>query len=380
MEAGTTADITIGSISAGGDGVGSVGGRVVFVPASAPGDVLKIRVDSLRKDFARGSILEVIQASPSRASTAFCPLLEQCGGCNLGHLDYAAQVKAKTDIVASALQRLAKIELPETVVHTSSPTAYRNRAQFHHGPNGHPAYMRAASKDMLEPQACPVLVDALNGWLATERSGSSSGQGRPSGQRYVVFSPGAAVYVEGRDDEFSFDFYGKKFAMTPVRFFQSNLGLLPGLVDAVCAGMSGRRAADLYCGVGLFGSWLRDRFESLVCVEQDIDAVRFASRNVGKPASFAAQPMDDWIQGNQAKGGFDYIVVDPPRSGLSVRVRQWVRTARPAVLTYVSCDPVSLARDLADLAEAYTIERFDIFDFYPQTSHVECCVRLARSV
>jgi 23S rRNA (uracil1939-C5)-methyltransferase len=140
--------------------------------------------------------------------------------------------------------------------------------------------------------------------------------------------------------------------------------------------MSGARAADLYAGIGLFGSFLKDSFDRVVCVEQDIQAVGYACRNVGRDADFSASDMETWTASAQAGANYDYVVVDPPRTGLAPVVRAWLSFRKPPVIGYVSCNPVSLARDAAVLlASGYHIEQARIFDFYPQTGHVESYLR-----
>jgi 23S rRNA (uracil1939-C5)-methyltransferase len=192
----------------------------------------------------------------------------------------------------------------------------------------------------------------------------------------VAFGDQNRVWVEGRDSEVQVEVGGKPFLFSIQGFFQSNLGMLEHLVATVCDGMSGTRAADLYAGIGLFGAFLKDSFDRVVCVEQDMKAVGYACRNVGRDADFAASGMEAWTSSVQAKAEYDYVVVDPPRSGLAPVVRTWLGRHKPTVIGYVSCDPVSLARDAAGLiSSGYRIEQARIFDFYPQTGHVESYVR-----
>ena len=146
--------------------------------------------------------------------------------------------------------------------------------------------------------------------------------------------------------------------------------------DAV-AGLSGGRAADLYCGVGLFARFLAPSFESLVCVEQNPYALELAKTNVpGQGHEFSSLPVEDWVRTDSAKKPFDLVLLDPPRTGLAAPVRRWLAWAKPPVIVYLSCDPVTLARDSGELTKAgYVLQSLKAFDFYPQTSHMECNAR-----
>jgi 23S rRNA (uracil1939-C5)-methyltransferase len=150
--------------------------------------------------------------------------------------------------------------------------------------------------------------------------------------------------------------------------------------DAV-AGLGGAAAADLYCGVGLFGRFLARNFSRVTCVEHNPFALDLARQNVpGADNEFHALTVEDWVRSESARRRFDCVVVDPPRTGLTSPVRAWIGRSKPRVLVYVSCDPVTLARDAAELLRSgFELESVKAFDFYPQTGHVECHARFLRA-
>lgn len=385
MVAGDSCELTIQRLVSGGDGLGFLDGLAVFVPLSAPGDVLSVRMREVRRDYAKAEILELIEASPQRVVPA-CPLYGECGGCNLMHISYEAQAAARLDIFLEAFRR-AGVYLPAEVgIAVSQPFGYRNRAQFHHGSDGTVGYARRNSNAIIPIRDCPILVQCLREWLGTMEQNSqspgsaglarSSSPGLADNNRFVAFGAQDRVWMEGRDSEVQVEVGGKTFLFNIKGFFQSNLAMLEQLVATVCSGMSGAKAADLYAGIGLFGAFLKDSFDRVVCVEQDIQAAGYACRNVGRDADFAASGMEQWTASAQAKAPYGYVVVDPPRSGLAPVVRTWLGRSKPPVIGYVSCDPVSLARDASVLVSSgYHIEQVRIFDFYPQTGHVESYVR-----
>ncbi len=298
-----------------------------------------------------------------------------------------------------SFRRVGSLEtVPDPAVFASRALGYRNRMQFHLSADRLPGLSRRASRDILPLPSCPIAVPPLSEWLsrggtgiaaelaaarAAARAGARDGA-RDGAGRFIAFNPWTecgngeyGTYVEGRDGELSVNVAGKEFLFHVAGFFQSNLSLLPALVRDATDIPDGEGAADLYCGVGLFGAFLKERFSRLVCVEQDARAVGYACRNVGRSAGFSAMAMEEWTNGPQANSRFDYVLVDPPRTGLAPSVRRWLARALPPAIGYVSCDPVSLARDAGELYKAgYDIESLALYDFYPQTSHIESYARL----
>ena len=371
-------NLLIDRIVPGGDGMGRHEGRTVFVPLSAPGDELAVRIVDVKPGYLRGEIKQILKPGPDRIEPV-CPLYGECGGCNLMHLSYEAQLEARLDLARDAWRRSGGIEGADFGLVVSRSLGYRNRAQFHRARSGEVGYTRRSSSSVLGVRTCPILAAPLARWLQEQADSPN----RPAldrilagKDRFVAFGYQERTFLQGQDRDLTVEIRGKPLRFDIGGFFQSNLDMVEKLVPAVCSGLSGARAADLYCGVGLFGSFLKDSFEHLTCVEQEPRSLAHACANVGKAASYAATSIEDWTKSSQAREHFDYVVVDPPRAGVSAQVRGWLVASRPSFIGYVSCDPVSLARDAGILVAAgYVVESATVFDFYPQTSHVESYVR-----
>jgi 23S rRNA (uracil1939-C5)-methyltransferase len=313
-----------------------------------------------------------------------------CGGCNLQHLAYARQVEEKALIVAEAFARTAHFDTGEIAAVPSLPFAYRNRMQLHFTHDKRIGLMKRSSSNVVEIPTCPVACKPIQSWIE-ERAGSArayaelapfvQGGGRggsaPAKDRFLLFGYGEELWIEGEKGLVEVSVAGQKLRFHMKGFFQSNLYLLDYFVPDAVSGLSGKRAADLYCGVGLFGRFLASSFESLVCVEQNPYALELAKTNVpGRGHEFYSLPMEDWVRSDAARKPFDLVLVDPPRTGLAAPVRDWLAASKPKTIVYVSCDPVTLARDAAALVAAgYGLQSLKAFDFYPQTSHVECNAR-----
>lgn len=379
MASGDTLELDIELVSAGGDGLGFHGGKAVFVPLTAPGERVLARVSQDKPDYIRAELERVMEASKDRVEPP-CPYYGRCGGCNLMHLAYPAQLEVKRRILSDAFRRSGGLSGIEPELEYGLDLAYRNRAQFHFLPDGKPGYARRLSNDIQPVDACPILAGPLNEWLGLAADGSAWSGLKPymaGKDRCIAFGrDGEGAHLEGLDGELETSILDRSIRFHIRGFFQSNLAMLERLIPRAMEGLSGKRAADLYCGVGVFGSFLKDGFERVVCVEQDPRAVGYACRNVGPNADYAASTMEEWTASAQAKQVFDHVLVDPPRSGLNPRVKAWLGKARPASIGYVSCDPVSLARDAGELCRyGYELASIRVYDFYPHSSHLETYAR-----
>lgn len=194
-------------------------------------------------------------------------------------------------------------------------------------------------------------------------------------------SPSGEAAASGEAAEIAAPLLGKILRFDLRCFFQSNLEMTARLVPYALEGLSGRLALDLYCGVGLFGAFLADHFEEVLAVEENPAALEWARRNIGVNHGFLRGRVEELLRaerGPLAEARPDVIVVDPPRTGLDRAVAGFLIEKRPPRLVYVSCDLVTLARDLkALLAAGFSLDDLRLFDFYPQTAHVEAVAKLA---
>jgi 23S rRNA (uracil1939-C5)-methyltransferase len=367
---GDVVEVTVERLVAGGEGLARREGKALFVGGVLPGERAAVRLVESRKDFDRAALVEVRDPSPDRVSPA-CPLAGRCGGCDWLHVSHAAQLALKRAIVRETLHRTGRIERGEPLLEPGPALAYRNRVQLHRHPAGALGYREAAGRRVVEARTCPVAVPSIDALLADPPPEASIAL-----DRFTVFGDASWAACEGRDDdrELQVDVAGRAMRFSVGCFFQSNLAVLHDLARHVAsAAGAGDAAADLYAGVGLFSALVCSRFARLVAVESSARSLSFAGRNVA-PAALEAFPMtvEQWIAAGAAGGPFDAVIADPPRAGLGREARTWLASARPRIVVYVSCNPVTLARDLGDLARAgFEIDDLSLFDFYPQTSHVE---------
>ena len=375
---GDILELAVERLVAGGDGLARREGKAIFVAGVLPGERVHVRLLESRKDFDRAALVEVLEPSADRVPPA-CALAGVCGACDWLHASYPAQLALKQGIVRETFRRTGRIEREAIPIEGGAALGYRNRVQLHRHPSSRLGYMAGATNRVVPADTCPIAVAPINALLADPSPVASSGL-----DRFTVFSDAGWIACEGRDDDrqLSVSVAGRSVRFSVGCFFQANLAMLDQVSRFLAEGIEtdrarGRpatgRAADLYCGVGVFAAVLAGRFDRVTCVESNTLSLGFARANV-PPGSLETFPttVEQWIQSGAARDGFDAVVVDPPRAGLSREVIQWLTEARPGLLVYVSCNPVTLARDVGHLARGgYALDDLRLFDFYPQTSHLE---------
>ncbi len=361
----------------GGDGLARVDGMAHFIPDVLPGERVRARVIQTKKGWVRTGKPEILDPSPNRR-VPFCPVYESCGGCSWQHIEYSFQVEAKVGFCKEALIRQAGMtpdSIPEIAVFSSPPKEYRARIRPIVLPNGKMAFRAARSDRPVEIKSCPVATKGINVFLADPPAELKAGT------EPLVFAAGDIPFVEGVDTEAVASVKGREFRFPPNAFFQSNITILDKLVDfAITESDGGITALDLYGGVGLFGAFLADKFEHVIGVDRDRKAASAWKRHVGPRGTFHPVSIERWMK-NTGRPNPDFVIVDPPRGGLDSSVCRAIANMAAPRLSYVSCDPVTLARDLKILmAKGYRLENYGVFDLYPQTPHVEIVARLVRGV
>jgi 23S rRNA (uracil1939-C5)-methyltransferase len=388
---GTSIEVLIERILPGGAGLAHADGRTIFVGLAAPGDRLRVQINQTRGKAAFASILEVIEPSPERIEPP-CPYFGRCGGCDFQQLNYEAQLAAKVSILRDCLRRIARLEPPADIPIKASPIEwhYRSRAQWQFDrERKRLGYFERGSHRVCDVSECPVLVRPLQEALAQLRAQALAGT-LPEAAEFqsVAGDEGASLSPPPGPNptrEVTRNIGGERYRFSADGFFQINQELLPSLVEAALGDARGERAIDLYCGVGLFTLPLARRFNHVVGVEANESAIRYARSNLKEAqlsnAAFEVAKVSDWLRDSHHRGApIDLILLDPPRSGAEEDGIRSIIALHPRRISYVSCDPATLARDLKDLTAAgYRLDSVAAFDMFPQTHHVETVAHLSHS-
>jgi 23S rRNA (uracil1939-C5)-methyltransferase len=377
--------VRIEKLVAGGDGLTRFEGVPIFVPRSAPGDRLRVRVVERRPDYGRAEILEILEPGPDRRPDPV-PELSRTGVCDLQHLHEAAQSRLKAEAVRETLEHLGKISVPpDTPVITGEPWGYRLKTQVHTeidpvAGGVRVGYHARGTNTVIPVSRCPLLVPELEAFLAELPARLVPDMSRrlelaAGDDGAVTMSPVLPGLPHGevstRVGEFTYAYDARCF-------FQSHRGLLPRLIELAVGSWEGDTAVDLYSGVGLFSLPLSRRYRRVIAVESDQIGSRYARLNVRRNrvenVEMVNQAVETWLSRLPSK--VDRVLLDPPRGGLVPRARTALKKRPPARLTYVSCHPAALARDLRSLQEVFRVESILLIDLFPQTGHMETVVQM----
>jgi tRNA/tmRNA/rRNA uracil-C5-methylase (TrmA/RlmC/RlmD family) len=421
-------EVDIDGFTHGGEGVARIEGKAVFVAGALPGERVVVRVTDDRARWARADLVEVLTASPDRVVPP-CPMVPECGGCDLQHASPEAQLRLKTRVVREQLARLAGLpDAPVEDCRAVGPAlGYRNHARFHAGPDGRLGFHRAASHEVVPIDRCLVLTDGtqrVRTAIGDATGAVEAGVRAADGHGIAVLRPGpGALTVPTSDEAPDIDLVleeedgstvalrgegvlrrevaGLTLAHGPSAFFQVNDGAPDALVAAVleaCGDVTGALVWDLYAGVGLFALPLARAGAEVVAVESDRVAAAGARDNA------AANDLDlavvtsavDAFTGTAAAAATgrlgaalvppalpveapDLVVLDPPRAGAGAEVIGHLIDLAVPTIVMVACDVASFARDVRLLTDAgMRLERVVPFDLFPMTHHVELVATLRR--
>ncbi|HVF70510.1 MAG TPA: class I SAM-dependent RNA methyltransferase [Chthoniobacterales bacterium] len=345
-------DLTINDIAFGGKGVGRDNGKAVFIPYTIDGERVSARVAREKKQFAEAEVTEILEPSQHRVS-APCPYFGRCGGCSYQHISYDHQLEIKARQVEQAMRRIARLENPPMRPIVPSPESYeyRNRITVH-AERDVVGFYRRDVHELMDIEHCPISMPEVNRALAELRAS------RPRDGHYSLRAhSGPRVFAQTND----------AVAEAIAAFIAS---ILPD---------NGKFLIDAFCGAGFFSKRLASKFERVLGIDWDRFAIDAARKN--------AQPNETYIAGDVAlelekasrSGGFqiaDALLLDPPATGLTGEMRQAVLNVSPQTLIYVSCNPPTLARDIAELRQCFSVVSITPFDMFPQTAEIEVVAHL----
>ena len=344
--------LTIQDVAFGGNGVARHEGKVVFVPFTIPGEVVSARLTRDKKKFAEAELIHVEQPSAERVQPR-CPYFGRCGGCAYQHIAYPRQLELKSAQVEQTLRRVGRLaEVPmRPMVAAPHEYEYRNRIRVHVA-GGVTGFYAHDAHSIIDIAECPISAPTVNAALRELR-------------RSVVRDGDYSLRARG----------GGPF------FEQTNPEVARLLVETVFnAVRRGQQLMlDAYCGAGLFARALAPLFEQVIGIEENLQAIEAARR--------LAQPHETYLAGDVGlhlgdilsshEAARTTVLLDPPATGLTPRVVDLLLASAPAEIIYVSCNPATLARDLALLCSAYELTGVTPLDMFPQTAEIEVVAQLA---
>lgn len=354
-------------------------GKAVFVTGALPGETVDIEIVEDKKKYSFAKVISVLEPSHRRV-TPPCPFFGVCGGCSLQMADQDFQREIRLSLLQDCLDKAA---VPFTGIigfEGASGYGYRSRFQFHRDESGKIGFKHTSDDTIVPVNDCLVAQE-------TVRQALSSGYFStipdcPS--RFHVFSSDSQIWSEPVNPEVSITIGGKDMSFDVRGFFQSNIPLFERLLIDIFSRspvITGP-LLDFYSGVGTFSLAATGFCDEVVLVEHNRSACQWAQRNLEKQGTtvhMCAVSDDAWPHCKESRIPFSTAIVDPPRSGISKTALDWFIKSSICDLRYVSCDPVTFSRDAAVLCSAgFHIESLTLYDFYPQTHHLESFGRFIR--
>lgn len=380
-----TIQLTLDDMAFEGAALGRSDGQVVFADYGIPDEEVIVEIESSKRHFLVGRVVEVLTPAESRVEPP-CPYFGRCGGCQWQHIDYPEQLRLKQHVLHDQLRRIGKIEDPPVspTVGSPNPYGYRNNARFSTDEDGSLGFITRgpAGREFLRIDECIIMNPRINDILARL-------QGHGAGLHQVVIRLGEntgdvfiqpdlserTTEVESGQPGYAEDLLGERFTVSAPSFFQTNTKQAETLVrlTAERLELTGEETViDAYAGVGTIAKLLAPQAGRVVAIEESAAAVLDAKQNVAGIAN---------IEYHQGKVEHvldtlditpESIILDPPRAGCHKRTLRAVLKFRPRKLIYISCNPSTLARDLRTLIDGgYELKDVTPVDMFPQTYHIE---------
>ncbi len=393
-----------------GRGITTVDGKITFVENALPGEIVDIKIIKSEKKINEAVLEKIIKKSPKRVEP-ICPYYHECGGCSLMHLSYDDQLLYKENKVVDILKKFGGIEEAKINKIIPSPDVYNYRNKVVLKCNGKLGYYKRKTNDIINIESCYLVSDKLNNIIKKLNENGLDKEVKEVTVRNII-EDDYSLTLSLQNGLNNYDKYkkivskltlldknnkeitsnnskiigrlGKKeYLVSPTAFFQVNTKQTVNLYDKILEYVkeeNPKSLIDLYCGTGTIGIYVSDYTEKLFGVEINKKAIEDAKENARindvKNATFVAGDTKTILGKNNLKS--DMVIVDPPRSGLDKNVISDLFKIGSKKIIYVSCDPITLARDLKILNEKYEVVEVTPFDMFPNTYHVENVVLLKR--
>jgi len=361
-------NITIHDNAYGGYGVGTLdSGKKVFIPFGVKGDVVDIEITEDKKSFSYGIIKKLVTPSDLRDTESYCPFLNECGGCLFGNIKYSNQLKIKENILKYHFKDIDNFEINN--VFFSSHLRYRIRCNIKFK-NGSFGFYKFKTRELIPISDCPVISENI----IEKARDIAKGSIEITELNFIENNEGEVICDI---DNISYTNYETKFGdlfVFPKSFFQSNRYLIPQLQE-IASGLvlKNRNILELYCGNGFFTIALSKNAKSVMAVDFDKEVIKLAKKSNIDNCKFIKYDLTKPFSPNFQ---FDSLFVDPARQGLSKSVIKLINDKLPNEIVYVSCNPTTMKRDIKSISENYKIDKFFIFDMFPNTYHIESVARL----
>ena len=385
-----------------GRGIAYFNDKICFVENALPGEIVQVEIEKEYKKYIEAKVISYKKVAPNRIKEE-CPYSNVCGGCQLNHICYDDENKFKEEKVRDILKKFTNISTSIIKPIASHERDYYRNKIILHGKDGVLGLYQKKSNEIIPIIECLLVNPKINKiihLLNEENNGIDEAIIKTSNDNNQVM-----ISVKGKVRDSSlllqnsdvFILNGKcisqkKCIETQIgnkvyqegidSFFQVNNTLTKSLYDEVFSQIKGKNyqnVLDLYCGTGTIGIYVSSECQKVIGIDCNISNVLDAKNNKILNQINNIEFIYDKVENQIDKiKDIDVIIVDPPRAGLDKKTVHYLKKINPVKIIYVSCDPITLARDLKDLSESYDIKYIRLFNMFPRTYHVECVGLLCR--
>ena len=390
-----------------GLGVALVDKFVVFVKNALVDELVKIKITEVNDNYAKADVINYIETSSDRVIPS-CPFYEKCGGCNLMHMNYESQISFKKDKVKSIFKKISNIDIDIKDIIYDKDYNYRNKVTLK-VKNDKIGLYREKTNDIINVDKCLLLDNKINDELIKlelfihkyKNNNISEIMIRVINDKIMLsldtinkevrdsfinnFDHVESIYINNKlvyGNEFLKETINNlEFNISPKSFFQVNKNIMTKMYNKAIRYIKGGTTLDLYSGTGTLSMLASKLSKEVIGIEVVKDAVKDANNNIElnniKNVSFICNKVENKIDELKNKK-IDNIIMDPPRSGSDKKSLNSILEIEPKQIIYISCNPVTLARDYNTLKEKYSIKKITLFDMFPNTYHIESLMVLER--
>lgn len=391
-----------------GEGVGIIDNIVTFVKGALKDEVVKVKIDEIYKNYAKASIIEIVEKSIDRR-IPICPYFDYCGGCNLMHMDYNDQLKFKKEKIESIFKKICNMDITLSSINSYNTLNYRNKVVFK-VKDDKIGFYRSKTNEIIDINECIISDKKINEVLLKLREFIKDNTDHKMTEVMIrVCNDEIMISINKLNDDYKDEFiklfnylssiyisyelvHGVNslnqklnnlvFDVSPKSFFQVNPETAENLYNKVLSFINNSDTiVDLYSGTGTITMLLSKKARRVIGIEVVKDAVIDAKNNLLlnniDNVEFICDKVENKID-TLKDLNVDTLVMDPPRSGSDKKTLKSILEIEPKSIIYISCNPVTLARDINTLKENYEIKDISAFDMFPQTYHVETVCVLER--
>ena len=353
-----------------GRGIGKINNKVIFIPNTLVDEEVLVEITKETKKFYEGKVIQFILISPHRIKPK-CPYYNECGGCSIMHMNYDQQLEFKINKVRNILLKYAKISIPISIEKSDKEFYYRNKITLHSS-NGINGLYKEKTNDIIPIESCIICDEVINNYI--NKVGKKA-------ETIIRTNSEQDCIITSQKEEFIKTINNIKYKLNINSFFQVNDDVCLKILNYVKENISiNSKVLDLYCGVGTFAIYISDKVKEVLGVEVNDSSYQNSLENIElnntKNVTFKHSKVENIL--DDISSYYDTIILDPPRSGIDDKTIDKILSSMIKKIIYISCEPITLARDLNKLKNEYKIKKIRLFDMFPQTYHCESVCVLER--